>query len=61
MNGYSENMKNWTTSIYIFASGAVIEGVGLKQSTGYRYIDQLLKDGYIVVQDGNILAIEDMQ
>ena len=40
---------------------AVIEGVGLKQSTGYRYIDQLLKDGYIVVQDGNIHAIEDMQ
>ena len=39
----------------------VIEGVGLKQSTGYRYIDQLLKDGYIVIQDGNIHATEDMQ
>ena len=39
----------------------IIEGVGLSKSTGYRYIDQLLKDGYIVVQDGNIHAIEDMQ
>ena len=40
---------------------AVIEGVGLPPSTGYRYIDKLLKDGYIVIQDGNIHAIEDMQ